>query len=232
VKITANLQSESEKERLIITTGESYIKDLAKVETLTINAPTTTTTTVEEAKSNPIFNSPYWRTFKTIGLILAVLVSLRVAIFVGNTSLRLPIFGSFFETVGLFYAGWFVVRYLLNGKARQELFAKYFPPSEEPTQPEIEPTPTPEKENSISGVVGTIQVVIPLTGVVDVEVLRAKLEKSLSKIEAEVKSLSGRLSNSNFVDKAPADVVQTTRDALAEAQKQAEILQERLRTLV
>jgi valyl-tRNA synthetase len=153
--------------------------------------------------------------------------------------LRIPIFGSFFETVGLFYAGWFVVRYLLNGKARQELFAKYFPPSEAPTQPEIEPAttqeeekePAQEKENSISGVVGTVQIVIPLTGVVDVEVLRAKLEKSLNKVEAEVKALTGRLSNSNFVDKAPADVVQTTRDALAEAQKQTEILRDRLSSL-
>jgi valyl-tRNA synthetase len=174
---------------------------------------------------------------KTIGLILAVLVTLRVAIFVGNTSLRIPLFGSFFETVGLFYSGWFVVRYLLNGKARQELIAKYFPAKETPTETEIESAiieakePEQKKENSISGVVGTVQIVIPLTGVVDVEVLRAKLDKSLNKVEAEVKALTGRLSNSNFVDKAPADVVQTTRDALAEAQKQAEILRDRLSSL-
>ncbi|MBD2132360.1 valine--tRNA ligase [Sphaerospermopsis sp. FACHB-1094] len=254
-KITANLQSESEKERSILTIAEAYIKDLAKVETLTINAPTSIESTPENTgeaptrspteaptelpKNKELFSSSYWRTLKNIGLILAVLVTLRVVIFVGNTSLRIPIFGSFFETVGLFYAGWFVVRYLLNGKARQELFAKYFPPSEAPTQPEIEPAttqeeekePAQEKENSISGVVGTVQIVIPLTGVVDVEVLRAKLEKSLNKVEAEVKALTGRLSNSNFVDKAPADVVQTTRDALAEAQKQTEILRDRLSSL-
>jgi valyl-tRNA synthetase len=250
-KITANLQSDSEKERSILITGEAYIKDLAKVETLTINAPITaenpTENTVESPKESPtnndIFNSSYWRSLKTIGIILAVLVTLRVAVFVGNTSLRIPIFGSFFETVGLFYVGWFVVRYLLNGKARKELFAKYFPAKETPTESEVETEiepatteeqekePAPEKENSIAGVVGTVQIVIPLTGVVDVEVLRAKLEKSLNKVEAEVKALTGRLSNSNFVDKAPADVVQTTRNALAEAEKQAEILQERLRTL-
>jgi valyl-tRNA synthetase len=53
----------------------------------------------------------------------------------------------------------------------------------------------------------------------------------LNKVEAEVKALTGRLSNSNFVDKAPADVVQTTRDALAEAQKQTEILRDRLSSL-
>ncbi|MBD2294226.1 valine--tRNA ligase [Anabaena sphaerica FACHB-251] len=223
VKVTANLQSENENERFILNAGQSYIQDLAKVETLTIS------NAASQAKTNPVFTSKYWRTFTTLGLIIVALISLRVAIFVGNTSLRLPIFGTFFETVGLLYAGWFIVRYLLNGKARQELFAKYLPPSEEPTQIQLEPNP--EKENSIAGVVGTVQVIIPLTGVVDIDVLRAKLEKSLSKIEAEVKSLSGRLSNSNFVDKAPADVVQTTRDALAEAEKQAEILRDRLSSL-
>ncbi|WP_353929213.1 valine--tRNA ligase [Okeanomitos corallinicola TIOX110] len=231
VKITANLQSESEKERSILTLAESYIKDLAKVETLTIQTPEITVE--EKPKINLLFNSIYWRTFLTIFVVISALITVRVAVFVGNTSLRLPIFGTFFELVGLAYAGWFIVRYLLNAKARQEIFAKYLPAEEETKEAEIETAVTEEKEkeNSIAGVVGTVQIVIPLTGVVDVEVLRAKLEKSLSKVEAEVKSLSGRLSNSNFVDKAPADVVQTTRDALAEAQKQAEILQERLGTL-
>jgi len=83
----------------------------------------------------------------------------------------------------------------------------------------------------IAGVVGTIQVLIPLAGVVDVEVLRSQLEKNLNKVENEVKSLQGRLNNEKFVSKAPEDVVQGARDALAEAQKQQSILQERLARL-
>ncbi|OWY67171.1 valine--tRNA ligase [cyanobacterium TDX16] len=86
-------------------------------------------------------------------------------------------------------------------------------------------------EPAIADVVGTVQVLIPLAGVVDVAVLRAKLEKSLSKAQAETKSLSARLSNPTFVDKAPPDVVQGAKDALAEAEKQIEILQARLRLL-
>jgi valyl-tRNA synthetase len=89
----------------------------------------------------------------------------------------------------------------------------------------------PETEPAIADVVGTIQVLIPLKGVVDVAVLKAKLEKSLSKAQTEVKSLSARLSNPNFVDKARPEVVQGARDALAEAEKQVEILQSRLRLL-
>ncbi len=86
-------------------------------------------------------------------------------------------------------------------------------------------------ENVISGVVGTVEILIPLAGVVDTEALRGKLRKTLSKVEAEIQSLSNRLSNPKFVDKAPEDVVESVRDALQEAEKQAEILRDRLRNL-
>jgi valyl-tRNA synthetase len=66
---------------------------------------------------------------------------------------------------------------------------------------------------------------------VDVDALRAKLEKDLGKVEAEANSLSGRLANQNFVSKAPEEVVQGAQAALAEAQKQAEILRDRLNRL-
>ncbi|WP_041622792.1 valine--tRNA ligase [Oscillatoria nigro-viridis] len=82
---------------------------------------------------------------------------------------------------------------------------------------------------TIAGVVGTVQVLIPLAGVVDLAALRAKLEKKLSKVEAEIKHTAARLTNQKFVDKATPDVVQGARDALAEAEKQAEILRDRLK---
>ncbi|MDA0267666.1 MAG: class I tRNA ligase family protein, partial [Cyanobacteria bacterium] len=92
----------------------------------------------------------------------------------------------------------------------------------------LAPEPAPKM---FAGVVGTVQVLIPLTGVVDVEALRAKLEKDLGKLQGEIKALSGRLGNQGFVAKAPADVVQGAKDALAEAQKQTEILEARLSML-
>ncbi|MBE9192879.1 valine--tRNA ligase [Gloeocapsopsis crepidinum LEGE 06123] len=88
-----------------------------------------------------------------------------------------------------------------------------------------------EIESVIAGVIGTIQVLIPLTGVVDIEALRAKLKKDITKLEAEVKTLSTRLNNPNFVNKAPAEVVQGAKAALTEAETQLQILQERLRRL-
>ena len=79
-----------------------------------------------------------------------------------------------------------------------------------------------------AGVTGTVQVLIPLTGLVDVEELKAKLQKKLEKIEKDIKSLTGRLNNPGFVNKAPESVIESAKNDLAEAQKQAEILKERL----
>jgi valyl-tRNA synthetase len=92
-------------------------------------------------------------------------------------------------------------------------------------------TQSTESDQAIAGVVGTIQVVIPLAGVVDLEALRSKLAKSLNKAIAESQSLSNRLNNPNFVGKAPPDVVAGVRLALVEAEKQAEILRDRLESL-
>ncbi|MBD2195074.1 MULTISPECIES: valine--tRNA ligase [Calothrix] len=220
-KVTVNFQSENPTERQILTLGQAYIKDLAKVETLTI---------ADKSNQATVTPKESVRGLKTIGLIIVAIVFTRLAYTVGYAIDEVPIFGTFFEIVGLGYTAWFASRYLLSASARKQLWTKLFPPT---TKQAPQATPQPESaENSIAGVVGTIQVVIPLKGVVDIEAVRAKLEKSLSKAEAEAQSLTSRLSNPNFVDKAPKDVVQTARDALAEAQKQAEILRDRLRSLV
>ncbi len=94
-------------------------------------------------------------------------------------------------------------------------------------------TPSLERElkTTMAGVVGTVQVLIPLAGVVDVDSLRAKLERDLGKVEAEIKSLSQRLANEKFVSKAPPEVVQGAKEALEEAKQQADILRDRLNRL-
>lgn len=95
-------------------------------------------------------------------------------------------------------------------------------------QLKITQTLAEEPGQVIAGVFGTVQILIPLTGIVDVRALRSKLEKNLAKVEGEIKSLTGRLNNPGFVNNAPAEVIQGAKDSLAEAQKQAEILRDRL----
>ncbi|ANV87086.1 valine--tRNA ligase [Picosynechococcus sp. PCC 7117] len=86
-------------------------------------------------------------------------------------------------------------------------------------------------KQAIAGVVGTIQVLIPLEGLVDIPALRSKLEKNLAKVNKEIQSLSGRLNNPGFVNKAPAEVIEGARSALTEAEAQQSILTERLQRL-
>ncbi|MBP0030987.1 valine--tRNA ligase [Roseofilum sp. Guam] len=86
-------------------------------------------------------------------------------------------------------------------------------------------------KQTIVGVTGTVQVLIPLAGVVDIGALRAKVEKDLGKIEKESQVLQARLGNPGFVNKAPQDVVQGARDTLEQLQIQAQILRDRLKSL-
>ncbi|BAY83262.1 valyl-tRNA synthetase [Calothrix parasitica NIES-267] len=222
VKVTVNLQSESVRECQILNTGEPYIKDLAKVENLTIaNKQKNDTVTKKKSQSG----------LKLIFLGFLALTLARVAYVVATTVNNIPFFGTFFQLVGFGYSLWFIRVYLLSNNKRQELRERFFKSSSETELPQAEEPETEDLGEVATGVVGTVQVLLPLEGVIDMQALRSKLEKNLSKIEAEATSLSGRLSNSKFVDKAPAEVVQGARDSLAEAEKQAEILRNRLQRI-
>ena len=221
-RITANLQTANPQEQEILTTGQAYIRDLAKVENLTIAGGEKVSPTTATKKPQ--------RGLITIGLIMVGLVLVRVGWTTANAVYQVPFLGKLFEVVGFGYTSWFVLQNLITAEARQKLWASWFSPRPEKSPTTLQPPPAPE--NVIAGVVGTVQVVIPLIGdVVDIATLRAKLEKSLNKAEAEAKSLSARLSNAKFVDKAPPEVVEGARASLAEAEKQAEILRDRLASL-
>ncbi len=87
-----------------------------------------------------------------------------------------------------------------------------------------------EKE-AIASVIGTIQVLIPLAGVIDVKELEGKLTKKIVKLQAEIAQLNNRLNNPNFVSKAPLDIIKNVQDSLAENETQLSILQKRLKLL-
>jgi valyl-tRNA synthetase len=84
---------------------------------------------------------------------------------------------------------------------------------------------------ALAGVSGELQVVLPIEGLVDLEALRARLEKDIAKAEKEIKGLAGRLANPNFADKAPPEVVADCKANLAEAEAQAELARKRLADL-
>ncbi len=65
------------------------------------------------------------------------------------------------------------------------------------------------------------QLLIPLAGVLDPEVERARIGKRLAEIEAAAARSEGKLSSQGFVAKAPAAVVEEERRRLAEAKEEA-----------
>jgi valyl-tRNA synthetase len=85
-----------------------------------------------------------------------------------------------------------------------------------------------EPDRSIASVFATVQIILPLTGVVDIDAFKAKIQKKIDKIDKDIASISGRLGNAKFVERATPEVVAETKNLLAEAQKQREILLERL----
>jgi valyl-tRNA synthetase len=85
-----------------------------------------------------------------------------------------------------------------------------------------------EPERSIASVFATVQVILPLTGVVDLEAFKAKIHKKIDKIDKDIESIHSRLNNTKFMERATPEVVQQTKDSLTETEKQKEILTERL----
>ncbi len=87
----------------------------------------------------------------------------------------------------------------------------------------------PEKPQQAATVVlGTIELFLPLAGMVDLDAERERLTKELQDAESDVARREARLSNESFVNKAPEAVVQRERDGLAAAQASVERLRERL----
>lgn len=65
----------------------------------------------------------------------------------------------------------------------------------------------------------------------DAEKESARLTKRVAELEKNVKSLQGRLNNKGYTDKAPAHLVQQTRDQLADAEKELASVKEQLNSL-
>jgi valyl-tRNA synthetase len=84
---------------------------------------------------------------------------------------------------------------------------------------------------ALAGVSGELQVLLPIEGLVDLDALRARLDKDIAKADKEIKGLAGRLANPNFADKAPPEVVAECKANLAEAEAQAALARRRLADL-
>jgi valyl-tRNA synthetase len=84
---------------------------------------------------------------------------------------------------------------------------------------------------SATALVGKMEILIPLEGLIDKEAEIKRLDKEIAKLEKTIKQSAGKLSNENYTAKAPAEVVEKERTKLAEMEQALSQLQEQLTAL-
>ena len=72
---------------------------------------------------------------------------------------------------------------------------------------------------------------LPLADIIDIAAEKSRLSKTLDKLAKDAAGLNGRLSNARFVESAPPEVVEETRDLLAQKQEEQARLQSALARL-
>lgn len=72
---------------------------------------------------------------------------------------------------------------------------------------------------SATALVGEMEVLVPMAGLIDKAAELARLDKEILRLQGEVQRVGGKLSNAGFVDKAPAEVIDKERAKLAEAEQ-------------
>ncbi len=77
-------------------------------------------------------------------------------------------------------------------------------------------------------VVGELEVLVPLAGLIDVAAELGRLAKERDKLEKEIARLAGKLGNAKFVENAPTDVVAKEREKLSNAESTLNQLQDQV----
>ncbi|WP_072575434.1 valine--tRNA ligase [Suttonella ornithocola] len=77
---------------------------------------------------------------------------------------------------------------------------------------------------SATAVVGNMNILIPLAGLIDKEAELARLDKEIEKLNKNMMRLEGQLNNEKFTAKAPAELVEQTRLQLAQDKEHVQAL--------
>ncbi|MDR3281127.1 MAG: valine--tRNA ligase [Synergistaceae bacterium] len=96
---------------------------------------------------------------------------------------------------------------------------------------EISPFGSTKPPKSISAVTGEWEMFFPVGSLLDVEREIARIEDELGKLTRETDRIKGKLDNKNFVERAPAEVVEKERMALEESASRSLRLEENIASL-
>ena len=90
---------------------------------------------------------------------------------------------------------------------------------------EAQPSDAAIAKGSLQVVVDEATFALPLADVIDLDQERQRLKKELTKVEGDMAKIEKKLGNPQFLDRAPADVVEEQRSRLAEMERNREKLQ-------
>jgi valyl-tRNA synthetase len=82
-----------------------------------------------------------------------------------------------------------------------------------------------------TALVGSMRLLVPMAGLIDVEAERARIGKQRDKVNAELEKAGAKLANENFVNNAPEAVVTQEKERVAAFEEQLEQLDEQLKRL-
>jgi len=85
---------------------------------------------------------------------------------------------------------------------------------------------------SATAVIENLEIFIPLKGLIDIEKEIKRLEKQVSNMDGRLNSVSKKLNNKNFVDRAPKDIIEHEKAKQADYQQQLNKLKENLNSLI
>jgi len=84
---------------------------------------------------------------------------------------------------------------------------------------------------SATALVGKMEILIPMAGLIDKDAELTRINKALEKIGKDLARTSGKLNNERFVSKAPADVIAKEREKLEEMEATVAKLKEQQATI-
>jgi len=91
-----------------------------------------------------------------------------------------------------------------------------------------------EPKAAIAGICGTLELFIPMAGLIDLDAEAARLQKEIAKIEKDLEKTQAKLSNADFCARAPETVVIKEKERLQDMQQAIEKLKaqiEKLKTM-
>jgi valyl-tRNA synthetase len=86
-------------------------------------------------------------------------------------------------------------------------------------------------KEAASGLAGDVELFVPLEGLIDVAVEKERISKEIGRMEGLLKGLEGKLSNADFMSRAPKEVVEKERQKKDDFSGKLEKLRQHLKAL-